>query len=133
MSNVIFDTHIVFWLFEQPSKLSPNAITALENAVASDSKIFLSAISLIEIQYLVEKQRISSTFLSTLSVELNNPESIFVVIPIDRHIAGNISVIPRADVADMADRIISATASLMDIPLISADRAIHASGVSVIW
>lgn len=134
MASVFADTHIVVWLLDEPNRLSKGASEALAEAVASaESKIFLSAISLIEIQYLTEKQRIPSTFISTLSAELDIPDSIFAVVPIDRHIADNLSVIAREDVPDMPDRIIAATASVLQLPLITADSAIQASGISVIW
>ncbi|MGH9948220.1 MAG: type II toxin-antitoxin system VapC family toxin [Pyrinomonadaceae bacterium] len=134
MASVIVDTHIVVWFLDDPERLSTNASLALMDAIAlSETRIYLSAISLIEIQYLVEKQRIPATFPSTLSNELENPDSIFEIVPIDKRVAENLSSITRDDVPDMPDRIIAATASLMDIPLITADRAIRASGITVIW
>jgi predicted nucleic acid-binding protein len=41
--------------------------------------------------------------------------------------------IPRADVPDLPDRIIAATAVYLGVPLISRDRAIRASSVETIW
>ncbi|MGQ0543410.1 MAG: type II toxin-antitoxin system VapC family toxin [Blastocatellia bacterium] len=134
MSSVIADTHVVIWFLEQPSRLSTTAERELKNAIeSSNENIFLSAISLIEIQYLIEKGRISSSFLATLFSELDNPDPIFVIVPVDQDIARNCAVISRADVPDMPDRIIAVTASHLNLPLISADRSLQSSRISVIW
>jgi predicted nucleic acid-binding protein len=42
-------------------------------------------------------------------------------------------MIPRADVPDMPDRLIAATATSLGVPLISRDGRIRASAVHTIW
>lgn len=134
MSSVVADTHIIVWFLEEPTKLSSAADNALTNAVDGlTEKIFVSAISLIEIQYLVEKQKVSPSVLTTLLAELKNPDPIFEIIPVDLTVAEHLTRISRAHVPEMPDRIIAVTAVLLNIPLITADKAIHSSGISVIW
>ena len=134
MSSIIADTHTIVWFLEDPTKLSRDAERALADAiVASDDKIFISAISLIEIQYLIEKQRISPSVLNALLSELQNPEPIIEIIPVDLSVAVGLTKISRADVPEMPDRIIAVTALLLNLALITADKAIRSSGISVIW
>jgi len=134
MSSVVADTHIIVWFFEEPAKLSSAADEALTNAANdSNEKIFVSVISLIEIQYLIEKQRIAPSTLTNLLSELKNTDPIFEIVPVDISVAENLTRIFRADVPEMPDRIIAVTALLLNLPLITADNVIHSSGISVIW
>lgn len=134
MPSIVADTHIIVWFLEEPAKLSLAADQALKNAVTDiDARIFVSAISLIEIQYLVEKQRISTSVLPTLLSQVRSPDPIICMLPVDLSIAENLTLISRDDVPDMPDRIIAVTALLRGLPLITADKMIHASGISVIW
>ena len=73
----------------------------------------MSAISLIEIQYLIEKRRISPSTLTNLLSELKNLDSIFEIVPVDLFIAENLSRISRADIPEMPGRIIVVTALLL--------------------
>jgi len=41
--------------------------------------------------------------------------------------------VPRAEVPDMPDRIIAATALHLGLPLISRDRKIQLAGLQTIW
>ncbi len=134
MSSVAADTHIVIWYFEDPQQLSVDAENALANIIGNlQDKIYVSAISLIEIQYLIEKHRIPPKILTNFLTELNQPDSIFEIVPIDLNIGINLTKISRSIVADMPDRIIAVTALLLNLPLITADRKIQACGIMTIW
>jgi len=52
---------------------------------------------------------------------------------IDRHIVQAMTRIPRADVPDLPDRIIAATALYFNVPLISRDGKIQASDLRAVW
>ena len=49
MSAVVADTHTIIWYLRSPEKLSTNAVNALDNALNNDESIFISAISIVEI------------------------------------------------------------------------------------
>ncbi len=59
MSSVVVDTHVAIWYFLQSSRLSNRAISALDATKAGES-IYLSAISLVEVIYLVGKVRLEN-------------------------------------------------------------------------
>lgn len=134
MPSVAADTHIIIWYFENPTQLSANAENALVKAVANrNDKIYVSAISIVEMQYLSEKHKISPKVLADFLAELDMPDSIFEIVSLDRKISENLSKISRQIVPDMPDRTIAATALTLNLPLITADEKIRASSVQTIW
>jgi predicted nucleic acid-binding protein len=54
------------------------------------------------------------------------------IVPIDARVAHGLERIPRADVPDMPDRIIAATAVSLGVPLVTRDGKIRASTVHTI-
>lgn len=103
--GVIADTHALIWYVDSPSDLSAGATNALDNA-ANDvtQRIYISAISLIEMQYLTEKGKIKPTVLPKVLTEIDDPQPIIEVVPIDRAVADQLTIIPRGTVPDMPDR-----------------------------
>lgn len=80
--SVIADTHAIIWYVDSPADLSPAATMALD-AAANDpaQRIFVSAISLIEMQYLTEKGKIKPAVLPKVLAEIDDPQPIIEVIP----------------------------------------------------
>jgi predicted nucleic acid-binding protein len=54
-------------------------------------------------------------------------------VPVDESIANVLPQISREVVPDMPDRIIAATALHLNLPLITRDRRLQASGIPTIW
>jgi predicted nucleic acid-binding protein len=52
---VVADTQILIWYVIDPDRLTPDAVTALENATSAEKPIYVSAHSLVELVYAVEK------------------------------------------------------------------------------
>jgi PIN domain nuclease of toxin-antitoxin system len=97
MSVVLADTQAVVWALYDPARLSPAAAAALKGAMTA-GRLFVSAITLVEVNFLV----------------------------------------PKAEVPEMPDRIVAATAVTHRLPLVSSDLDIQGSAslkaqVSVIW
>jgi PIN domain nuclease of toxin-antitoxin system len=133
MSAVVADTHIVLWALLTPAKLTANAEAAIRAATEGGDPVYVSAISLIEVAYLVEKGRLYETAYTRLSDELVRPDSGLVIVAIDLPIAHTLRRIPRESVPDMPDRIIAATALHLGLPLVTRDSAIRAAGLHTIW
>lgn len=131
---IVADTHAIIWYLVEPERLSQVALDALEGAIAAGEPVYISAISLIEICYLIEKRRIASDLLQRILEVLNEPNPSLVVAPIDLAISLAVQNIDRDIVPDMPDRIIAATALHLNLPLVTRDRKIQAErSIVTIW
>ena len=93
----------------------------------------MSAISVIEFVYLVEKGRVPPAALQRLRTALADALSGFVVADVNLAVADAIAEIPREAVPDLPDRVIAATARTLRVPLVTRDRQIRAASVETIW
>lgn len=93
----------------------------------------VSAISIAEMVYLVEKGRIPAGTLSDLGAATADPKAVLQYVPLDERIAMKMAEISRQDVPDLPDRVIAATALLYDVPVLSRDRRIRSSTIQSIW
>jgi len=88
---------------------------------------------LIEIVYLVEKQRLPPTTLAEVMDEVARQPTLFEVVSVSQEVALAMERVSRDEVPDMPDRIIAATALHLDVPLVSRDRKIRLSQVQTVW
>jgi PIN domain nuclease of toxin-antitoxin system len=131
--SVVLDTHTVLWYLENSQELSSVARTAIEEAVRTASDVHVSAISLVETVYLVERRRLPLTALQRLRAALEDPNSGLFVATVDADVADQLQNIPRNVVPDMPDRIIARTALHLGLPLVTGDRRLQAAGIRTIW
>lgn len=73
MSAVVADTHTIIWYLQNSKKLSPDAALALDGAINNGYAIYISAISIVEITYLVEKGKIPEIALEQFLQALTDP------------------------------------------------------------
>ncbi len=133
MASLVSDTHATIWYLLNDSRLSATARSAMENAATSGSTIYIPSISLVEITYLVEKQRFPETLFHRLVETLENPKSVLRLAPLDLAVSIALPRILREQVPDMPDRIIAATALALGLPLVTRDGKIQASDIKTIW
>jgi PIN domain nuclease of toxin-antitoxin system len=136
---LVLDTHAVVWYFSGSKQLSVTARTFIEIAERNADDIFVASISLVELIYLAERNRIPMAALQRLQDALKDPAGSMAVAPLDAAVAAAVQRIPRDVVPDMPDRIIAATAVKLGAELVSRDRRLHiagalkASGIRVVW
>jgi PIN domain nuclease of toxin-antitoxin system len=133
MPRVVLDTHAVIWYLFADSRLSITARSLIERIATEGNQVAFSSITLAEIIYLSEKERIDRTTLTRLLSEVNSERALFVEIPFDKYVAQAMQQVERSQVPDLPDRIIAATALSLKLPLISRDRKIQMSSVETIW
>ena len=81
MIHAITDTHGLIWYLSEDTSLSKQAADQFDYALENDRIIGVSAISVVEIVYLVEKGRIVSKTLTRLEDELSKGFPILEIIP----------------------------------------------------
>lgn len=133
MNDIYLDTHTLIWLLSEPEKLSPSAATAIDHVGQTQAKMYISAITIVEIVYLVEKNRIPQEALNLLLEAIDDPCAGLVVDTVNLDTALAIQHIPRTVVPDMPDRLIAASALHYEIPLVTRDEKIHKSPAQTIW
>jgi PIN domain nuclease of toxin-antitoxin system len=134
MPALAVDTHAAIWYLNNGARLSATARAAMRAATASNQPLFLSAISIVEVCYLVDKGKLPLVALQRLTQSVAPGQyAALELVPLSLDIAQAVQQIPRAAVPDMPDRIIAATALHLGVPLVSRDRKIQASPILTIW
>jgi len=105
MSAVVADTHTLIWYILEPERLSQAAFNALEDATNEGAVIYLSAISIVEICYLIDKGRLVETVLSRVMGAIAVENSVLEIVPVDLEVSLAIRQVDRNIVPDMPDRI----------------------------
>jgi PIN domain nuclease of toxin-antitoxin system len=132
MISGVLDTHAFVWYLNGDQRLSTSAQIFISSALQQGQLLSVPAISIVEIIYLEEKNKIPQGFITWL---LGSFQSLpFVIVPLDINIIQVIRQIPRTLVPEMPDRVIVATALALGVPLVTKDHTIRQCGlVQVIW
>jgi PIN domain nuclease of toxin-antitoxin system len=130
---LVIDTHAAIWYLSNSDQLSSAALDPIESAVKSRDDVFLSAISLVEVIYLAEKGKLPFDAVKKLENALHDADASIIVAPLDYPVVEAVKRVSRAAIPDMPDRIISATALHLGVPLVTRDRRIQAAGINTIW
>ena len=135
MSRFVTDTHPLVWHLTQTPRLSADAKKLFAETDAGLHQMLLPGIILIEMVYLVGKGIIPAPRLHQMFNLLDIPNGSYAIAPLDQAVARTmINRVPWSIVPELADRIITATALSLNLPLISKDERIQKSGlVSVLW
>jgi PIN domain nuclease of toxin-antitoxin system len=129
----VADTHAALWYLFGDPRLSAAAKSAFDVAASSRRKIVLSVISLAEVVYLVEKNRLPASAYADLQAALRDPDHVLQEAPVTAEIIDAMLEVPRVDIPDMPDRIVAATAVYFGVPAISRDGRIRSSRVQTVW
>jgi len=133
MICAVADTHALIWYLFEDKRLSRRAKQFIDNASEKGDQIGFSAISVVEIVYLIEKAKINPDTLTRLLEAAAAEDAALVEIPVTGRIADKMRSVSRESLPDMPDRIIAATALNLHIPVISRDGRIKVSKFETIW
>ena len=124
--RLLLDTHVFIWLMNGDNSLSAKARVLIERVVEEEGSIALSAISLWEISMLYAKKRIvlNQPCLNWMTHSLQAPG--IHLSELTPEIADDSCALANNFHGDPADRIIVATARILDIPLMTRDEKILA-------
>jgi PIN domain nuclease of toxin-antitoxin system len=129
----IADTHTALWYLLKNPGLSIRARNFMDDAARAGHDIGLSPISLAEIVYLVEKNRLPVSAYEELKSALTDPDYVIAEAPFTAEVVHAMRQVSRDAVPDMPDRIVAATAVHFAVPVISRDGRIRASNVETVW
>jgi|KBSSwiStaDraftv2_1062776.scaffolds.fasta_scaffold1477143_2 PIN domain nuclease of toxin-antitoxin system len=130
----VADTHTVIWYLLKDPRLSDKARRFIDDAAATGNEIMISPITLAEIVYLVEKNRVPADAYSELKKALADADYVIAEAPFTAEIVEAMRKVPRAEVPDLPDRIVAATAVYFRVPVLSRDSRIStASVVQTVW
>lgn len=108
--DILVDTNIVVWYFRDPQIASAAAQSAIVATQECGDAIHVPSITIVELTYLTEKNRVPNDLLATLRKALDDDTTAFELAPLSRGIADKLENIDRSIVRDMPDRIVAATA-----------------------
>ncbi len=130
--SVLLDTHIWVWWLTPGSPLSRTERNALD-ASAGRHELFISAISLWEIQVLHAKRRLELPLPFAEWLARAADDRVIAVLPLNVDVIFALDALPASFHGDPADRLIVATARARAMPLATHDTAIRRSRAAKIW
>lgn len=130
MAVFVADTHSLVWYFTGSAKLGQKALQAFRDASLGKGIIVVPTVVLAEIMDISEKKRMKVDYEELLERIENSGN--FEIYPLDVDVlrmARGITSIP-----ELHDRVIVATAKLLDAKLLTKDQNVQKSGVvEAIW
>ncbi|MBI5489070.1 MAG: type II toxin-antitoxin system VapC family toxin [Deltaproteobacteria bacterium] len=133
MAGLVLDTHSMVWFVLGSPQLSAGALVRMRAAVADGSALHVPTICLVELIYLTDKGRLPVEVRRRVLRHVDDPDSGLELVPLDRGVAEAVQRVSREQVPDMPDRIITATALHLGLPLVTRDARIRNSCVEVVW
>ena len=123
-SGWLLDTHAFFWMVQGDARLGRKLEPGRLDGAADAGRLHLSVISVWEIAMLESKNRLALDVECREWVEMALSASRVRLAPLDPEISVLSTRLPDFPNSDPADRIIVATATVMDWKLVTADKAI---------
>ena len=123
---LLLDTHIWLWLVEGDETRLTNEAWGLLDRSAAESNLIVSDISCWEVAVKASKGKLPLTADAAAWLERAEQAPGIRFQPLTRKILLRSTQLPGAVHNDSADRILMATAQLLGIPLVTADRQIIA-------
>jgi len=127
--NYLADTVTVIRHLAKTGDIGKKAKAILNDAEQGKNHILISVISIVEIMYLAEKNRISLNLLETL--EIINESANYSLVDLTPDI---VILAGQINFPELHDRLIMATAKYVGIPMLTGDKEIKKSNlVETIW
>ena len=90
----VLDTHAAIWYLLDTKNLSETVFSLIDGAAASGVPTYISAVSLVEVVYLVERGRIAADAFERIVCEISQDNPAFKVFPLDYNVASALRSIP---------------------------------------
>jgi len=121
---IVLDTHTWIWTINGDSKIKSSGFLNIINKNVKEHSILIPAISLWELSMLVSKERIILSENTLDWIKLASSAPGMSIYPVSPEIAYESTVLPGEFHGDPADRMIVATARVLNATLLTFDKQI---------
>ncbi len=132
MKRPLLDTHIWIWWMIRSEELPTESASRLD-AMPTDRRPLVSAISLWEVATLVERGRLKLDRDLRAWLRIAAAAECVELVPITPDIAAETAALPPDLHRDPADRILIATSRILGCPVFTRDDRIRQSGLVDLW
>jgi len=130
MRRFVSDTQCAIWHFIDEQRRMPKAVrNAFQAAEAGTAQILVPTMVLAEAVFLAERRRVPESVVQRLFTLPDTPAASLRVVSFDLDMVRAMADFGPSAVPELADRIIAATARALNLPLLTTDPAIEASGL----
>lgn len=134
MEKYLADTHALVWYMEDDHRLGQEARAVLEKMNDGSALIFLSLMSLLEMDYLIQKKKISPKLPDLILQEAKPAHSALQIVDIGLSLYPWFLEVPSSVIPELPDRILAATALSLSCPLITKDSVLSRwKKLEVVW
>lgn len=128
--NFLTDTHALLWYITNSHKISPKAKTLFDKCEKGECIIFIPSIVIAECLSIFDKKRVAFDF-KALFDRIRRSEN-YAIISLDHKIL--LQMVETREVSELHDKIIVATAKLLDVPIITKDAfTLDLKTINAIW
>jgi PIN domain nuclease of toxin-antitoxin system len=128
--NFLTDTHALLWYTTNSLKISPKAKNLFDKCERGECIIFIPSIVIAECLSIFDKKRVTFDF-KALFDRIRRSEN-YAIIPLDHKIL--LQMIETREVSELHDKIIVATAKLLEVPIITKDTfLLNLKTITAIW
>jgi PIN domain nuclease of toxin-antitoxin system len=128
--NYLADTVAIVRHLGKRRKLGKDADKILTEADDGLHHIYISTITLMEVLYLAEANRIAISLFQLIS-HISSGKN-YSIVPVDEAVV--LTAVAITDVPELHDRIIVASAKYLDVPILTADAIISKSAhIQTVW
>ena len=128
--NFIADTHALIWHFTNSPKISRKIKGIFDRCENGDCIIFIPSIVIAECLSIFDKKKVDFDF-KILFDKIRKSEN-YIIIPLDHRII--LRMVETKEVTELHDKIIVATAKLLDTPLITKDAILAGlKSITTVW
>lgn len=127
--KLLLDTHTLLWATDDPSKLGPAALAALQDPA---SELLLSAATIWELAIKIGQGKLALSMPFRKWVETASDDLRLTLLPVTLEFAERVVTLPPHH-KDPFDRLMIAQSLVAGIPIEGADAAFDLYGVTRVW
>lgn len=131
---IVLDTHALLWWLSEPDRIPAKSRRVLERTIAENAGVSASSITAWEIAMLSKRDRLELTIPVETWIDHVDALPWFSFVPVDHRIALRSVLLEDFTHRDPADRMIVATALVLNATLVTGDTRLRSyDAVRTLW